>query len=243
MNDAIQVYLAVAAQTGGEEPSLIKMIFEAEPIIQAVLLLLIGMSMACWAIIVNKARMISRASRQSDDFLEMFWRSRRLDHVFEQVTEFNHAPVAQVFKAGFEELRKLAKGSAEESQGSINMGGLENLARSMRRAATTELAALERLIPFLATTGATAPFIGLFGTVWGILRAFQRIGHSGQASIQVVGPDIANALIATAVGLVAAIPAVMAYNFFNSRIRVIAGDLDNFSGDFQNIVKRHFRNL
>ena len=93
---------------------------------------------------------------------------------------------------------------------------------------------------FLATTGSTAPFIGLFGTVWGILRAFQKLGTATQASIQVVGPDIANALIATAVGLVAAIPAVMAYNYFSARIRVLSSEMDSFSADFLNIVKRHF---
>ena len=93
----------------------------------------------------------------------------------------------------------------------------------------------------IATTGSTAPFIGLFGTVWGILRAFQKIGETGSASIQVVGPDIAHALIATAVGLAAAIPAVIAYNYFVTRIKVLASEMDNFSSDFLNIVKRHFR--
>jgi biopolymer transport protein TolQ len=122
----------------------------------------------------------------------------------------------------------------------MDLGGIDNLIRALRRAASTELTSLERLIPFLATTGSTAPFIGLFGTVWGILRAFQKIGIEGTASIAVVGPDIAHALIATAVGLAAAIPAVMAYNYFNSRIRVLTTEMDNFSDDFLNIVKRHF---
>jgi biopolymer transport protein TolQ len=104
-----------------------------------------------------------------------------------------------------------------------------------------ELMQLERRIPFLATTGSTAPFIGLLGTVWGILRAFQKIGITGQASMQTVGPDIAHALIATAVGLAAAIPAVMAYNYFVNRLRILSSEMDNFSNDFLNIVKRHFR--
>jgi biopolymer transport protein TolQ len=244
MNDVMQVYLAVVAQAGEEPPSLTEMILTAEPIIQLVLLMLIGMSIACWAIILTKARVVRRAQQQSEDFLELFWRSRRLDHVYEQLGEFPNAPIARVFKAGYVELSKLTNASqqAPEKAG-MDMGGSENLERSMRRARSMQIAALERMVPFLATTGATAPFIGLFGTVWGILRAFQRIGESGQASIQVVGPDIANALVATAVGLVAAIPAVMAFNYFNSRIRVIAGDMENFSSDFMNIVKRHFRGL
>lgn len=243
MNDVMQVYLAVVSEATTSEPSLVVMILEAEPIIQAVLLLLVAMSLGCWAIIANKATAIYAATHQSDDFLDMFWRSRRLDHVYEQVDEFERAPVAQVFKAGYVELSKLTRGGNEEPRGMTDMGGLENLSRSMRRAANTELSRLERMVPFLATTGATAPFIGLFGTVWGILRAFQQIGVSGQASIQVVGPDIANALIATAVGLLAAIPAVMAFNYFTSRLRDLANDMDNFSGDFTNIIKRHYRNL
>ena len=109
----------------------------------------------------------------------------------------------------------------------------------MTRARTVERTSMQKLTTFLATTGSTAPFIGLFGTVWGILRAFQKIGATGQATVATVGPDIAHALIATAVGLAAAIPAVIAFNFFNSRIRVLATEMDNFSDDFLNIVKRH----
>jgi biopolymer transport protein TolQ len=244
MNDVMPVYLAVVAQAGEEPPSLMEMILTAEPIIQLVLLMLVAMSVTCWAIIASKARTVRRAAQQSEDFLELFWKSRRLDHVYEQLGEFPHAPVAHVFKAGYVELSKLTNAQQQGAdKAGITMGGSENLERSMRRARSMQISALERMVPFLATTGATAPFIGLFGTVWGILRAFQRIGESGQASIQVVGPDIANALVATAVGLVAAIPAVMAFNYFNTRIRVVAGDMENFSSDFMNIVKRHFRGL
>ena len=121
------------------------------------------------------------------------------------------------------------------------LDGEENLSRALRKAARVERNNLERMTTFLATTGSTAPFIGLFGTVWGILLAFQKIGETGSASIQVVGHDIAHALIATAVGLAAAIPAVIAYNYFVSRIKVLASEMDNFSADFLNIVKRHFR--
>ncbi len=242
MNEVMTVYLAAVSEAGDAPPSLMRMILEAEPIIQAVLLILVGMSVTCWGIMVNKARVVRRAARESEDFLEMFWRSRRLDHVNEQVGEFAHSPVAQVFRSGYSELQKLTSRMPDKEQG-MDMGGLENLTRSMRRASTTQITALERMVPFLATTGATAPFIGLFGTVWGILRAFQRIGETGQASIQVVGPDIANALVATAVGLLAAIPAVMAFNYFNTRIRVISTEMENFANDLTNIVKRHFRGL
>jgi biopolymer transport protein TolQ len=239
MTDVMQVYLAVVGQ-GTEAPSVIEMITGAEPIVQAVLYLLLGMSLTCWAIIVNKARVVRRAAHQSERFLDAFWKAKRLDQVYEQVGSYTHAPVAQVFKAGYVELSRLTS-QAETQKGAIEMGATENLARSMRRAATVQITSLERMVPFLATTGSTAPFIGLFGTVWGILRAFQKIGVTGAASIQVVGPDIANALIATAMGLLAAIPAVMAYNYFNTQIRVVSSEMDNFASDFLNIVKRHFR--
>jgi len=239
MFDIMPVYLAAAIQSTEAEESLVTMVLEAELIIQLVLLILIVMSVACWAIIVNKRRVLQRATMESEQFLEIFWRAKRLDEVFEQVEEFPNAPVAKMFKAGYVELARSGGGADAAGGDQIDLGGTENLARAMRRAATVEQTFLERMIPFLATTGATAPFIGLFGTVWGILRAFQKIGLTGQATIQTVGPDIANALIATAVGLLAAIPAVMAFNYFGNRVRVLASEMENFSHDFMNIVKRH----
>jgi biopolymer transport protein TolQ len=240
MDSAIQVYLASVNASGDDGFSILALLLDADVIVQLVLLLLLGMSVTCWAIILNKFLAVSRASRESQSFLELFWKSRRLDQVFEQTGRYPRAPVAAVFKAGYIELAKLTSGEAE-SGGTIDLGLTENIERALRRTTTVELTQLDRMIAFLATTGSTAPFIGLFGTVWGILRAFQKIGATGQASIQTVGPDIAHALVATAVGLLAAIPAVMAYNFFNSRIKGIASEMDAFSSDFLNIVKRHYR--
>ena len=138
-----------------------------------------------------------------------------------------------MFKAGYQELAKITAGGKTDD-------AVDNLTRTLRRATAAESTQLERYISFLATTGSTAPFIGLFGTVWGILRAFQKLGEPGaSATIQVVGPDIAHALVATAVGLVAAIPAVMAYNYFTTSIRVLKTEMENFSADLLNIVKRH----
>ena len=202
--------------------------------VMVVLLVLVAMSIGCWAIIGSKALQLRSASRESASFLDVFWRSKRLDAVYEQAGRFGRSPVAEVFKAGYQELAKAtASGQKEDA--------IDNLVRTLRRAALNESTLLERYVSFLATTGSTAPFIGLFGTVWGILRAFQKLGTAGQATIQVVGPDIAHALIATAVGLVAAIPAVMAYNTFLARIRVLNAEMDNFSADFLNIVKRHLK--
>jgi biopolymer transport protein TolQ len=239
MTDAIPVLLATAGDIeGAANPSMIALVTEADIIVQMVLLILLGMSVSCWVIIINKLKALRQAERSSAQFLERFWKSRRIDQVYDQVDKFAGSPVAMVFKAGYTELAKL---SARDSQGQsgIAISGEDNLTRALRRARTVERTSLQRLTTFLATTGSTAPFIGLFGTVWGILRAFQKIDATGQATVATVGGDIAHALIATAVGLAAAIPAVIAFNFFNSRIRVLATEMDNFSDDFLNIVKRH----
>ena len=241
--EVMQIYLATVANTEGvgEEPGIVELIFQADPVVQLVLIVLVGMSLACWVIIFNKFNMLRSATRNSQAFLDLFWKSRRLDQVYERADHMGPSPVGAVFKAGYVELSKLTNKDREEPGGEIAaVAGEENLARALRRAATVERTNLERMTTFLATTGSTAPFIGLFGTVWGILLAFQKIGLTGQASLSVVGPDIAHALIATAIGLAAAIPAVMAYNYFNSRIRVLNDEMSNFSSDFLNIVKRHF---
>ncbi len=236
------VYLAsVAAAPAVGEAGILDLILDADIIVQAVLLILVGMSVACWVIIFSKASAVRRATDASAEFLDAFWASRRLDQVYNQADKYKGSPIAEVFKAGYVELHKITEGGGGSGKGDLDLGLTENLARSLRRASTVELTNLERMIPFLATTGSTAPFIGLFGTVWGILRAFQKIGETGQATLETVGPDIAHALIATAVGLAAAIPAVMAFNFFNSRLRVLNNEMENFSSDFLNIVKRHFR--
>lgn len=237
MDPVLPVYLAsVAAADDGF--SLVALVFEADLIVQSVLFMLLGMSVACWAIVINKYAAVRRASQQSTAFVDAFWKAGTLDEVYQRLGRYPSSPVAAVFRAGYDEYTRLTTGGAG---GGMDLGLTENIERALRRTAGVELNQLERLIPFLATTGSTAPFIGLFGTVWGILRAFQKIGATGQASIQTVGPDIAHALVATAVGLAAAIPAVMAFNFFNSRIKTVASEMDAFSSDFLNIVKRHAR--
>lgn len=232
----MDVYLA-SVQAGGDD-SIAALVLEADFIVQMVLLVLVVMSVVCWAIIVQKAIRLRAASTQSARFLDLFWTSKRLDEVYERCGTFRHSPVAEVFKSGYQELARIT--SASESNGQ-RLDATDNLIRTLRRAQSVESTQLERYVTFLATTGATAPFIGLFGTVWGILRAFQKLGTSGQATIDVVGPDIAHALIATAVGLFAAIPAVIAFNYFNSGIRLLNTEMDNFSADFLNLVKRHVR--
>lgn len=214
--------------------SLWSLMMHADIIVQLVLLILALMSVVCWGIVLFKFVRIWAATRQSASFLDLFWRAQRLDAVYESCGKYKRSPVAEVFRAGYQELAKVTQGGNKEDAS-------DNLMRTLRRARMSESTKLERYVTFLATTGSTAPFIGLFGTVWGILLAFNKLQGATQATIQVVGPDIAHALVATAIGLVAAIPAVMAFNYFNSKIRILNVEMENFSADFMNIVKRHLK--
>lgn len=210
---------------------------------QLVMLILFGMSIASWAVIAYKWRTLRRATYESESFLDSFWASKRLDAIFQKSEALSTSPLSQVFRAGYIELAKLRKKNKEKKEGEVtetDVGDLESIERSMRRAAATERTGLESLVSFLATTGSSAPFIGLLGTVLGIINSFQEIGRQGDASLATVAPGIGGALVATAFGLFAAIPAVVAYNYFLSRIRLLDIEMSNFSSDFLNIIKRHF---
>lgn len=220
----------------------------AEKVVMGVLL---AFSVVSWAIIIYKWRIIRRAYHESEAFLEVFWNSKRLDAIYQKSEVLHASPLSQVFRAGYIELSKLRKKSKGEGEGHIAAAGtgsvldiqlddLENIERSMRRTAATELTKIESLVPFLATTGSTAPFIGLFGTVIGIMNSFQDIGQVGNATLATVAPGVGGALVATAFGLFAAIPAVIAYNHFATKLRVLGTEMDGFSSDFLNIIKRHF---
>ncbi|MEM7675890.1 MAG: protein TolQ [Myxococcota bacterium] len=206
------------------------------PIGVATLAILLMFSVVSWAIIVQKSFYLRRARRESERFLNAFWDAKRLDQMYQQSDAYVKSPVAQVFRSGYVELARLKKRSGDDDLG----GGIENVERALRRSANAEATAMESMTAFLATVGSTSPFIGLFGTVWGIMKAFQEIGRMGSANLATVAPGISEALIATAAGLAAAIPAVIAYNFFLARIRVLNGEMEAFSADFLNIVKRHF---
>ena len=238
MDSALTVYLAtIGAAPEAGDVSMLSLLADADIIVQMVLLLLVMMSITCWAIILNKFITVRGAARQSARFVDMFWKAKDLESAYKATARFPRSPTAAVFKAGHDELANLTR---QDDGGAMDLGLTENVERALRRTAQVQLNQLERMNAFLATTASTGPFIGLFGTVWGILRAFQKIGATGQASIQTVGPDLSHALVATAVGLLAAIPASMAFNYFNSSIRNIASEVDAFSADFLNIVKRHY---
>lgn len=216
-----------------EQPGMLELIFDADIIVQSVLFMLLGMSVGCWVIILKKYRMLNAAKEQTDEFLHQFWHSPKLEDMYHKLDDYQDSPTASVYQNAYRELDKLNRIASDSF-----IDGESNLERTMRRTISDEQSHMESLVTFLATTGSTAPFIGLFGTVWGILRAFQKIGATGQASIQTVGPDIAHALIATAVGLAAAIPAVIAYNFITRQIQMQRKEMENFASDFLNIVKR-----
>ena len=234
------------AHAGPETSSLWATVTHSGPLAFAVLVLLVGFSVVSWGIILVKWLAIRQAGKSSSEFLELFWQSKRLDEIFGKAETMPNAPLAQVFRAGYQELVKVKQReqkSAPSEKGDAEkhiFGGVENVERALRRAAIAEMTELERLVPFLATVGSTSPFIGLFGTVVGIMKSFAEIGAKGSANLATVAPGIAEALIATAAGLMAAIPAVIAFNFFGSRIKVLGSEMENFSHDFMNIVRRHF---
>lgn len=209
-------------------------------VVRIVLLILVGFSVLSWTIIMFKFFQIHKANADSERFMDFFWKSKRFDAIAAQVDRFTGSPLTVLFNEGYGELGKFMEGGkADTSILSTDLGGIENVSRAMRRATNSEITRLEKYTTFLATTGSTSPFIGLFGTVWGIMTAFEGIGKTGSASLAVVAPGIAEALIATAIGLVAAIPAVMAYNHFQHKIRVLVKDMDSFSTEFLNIVQRN----
>jgi len=234
---------------GGFRGSVVDLVLYSGPIVKIVLLILLFFSILSWAIIFSKLSLIRRADRESREFLRLFWEGKQLSSIFADSKKLRSSPTAEVFRAGYVELNKLSQANPNPDSSkkvndptalNIELGGVDNINRAMRQATTSELTKLERALGFLATTGSTTPFIGLFGTVWGIMDAFRGIGMRGSATLAVVAPGISEALIATAAGLAAAIPAVVAYNYYINRIKVLSAEMENFSAEFLNIVKRHF---
>ena len=212
-------------------------------VVKLVLFVLIYFSVVSWAIIFYKLIQVQKANKESERFLAFFWQTKRFDAVSAQIDRFANSPLSFLFTEAYNELRKLGEKGEEKNDPNVistELGGVDNIARALRRATTSEITRLEKYLTFLATTGSTAPFIGLFGTVWGIMTAFKGIGESGSASLAVVAPGIAEALVATAIGLVAAIPAVMGYNHFQNKNRILIAEMDNFATELLNIVQRNF---
>ncbi|MBV8205573.1 MAG: MotA/TolQ/ExbB proton channel family protein [Acidobacteria bacterium] len=217
--------LAIYLQTG-----LGNLLANTGAVAQVVLGILLVFSIFSWAIILSKWSMLRRARAQSSRFLRAFRKAARLQDVAAVAEQFKPSPLVAVFETAYDELRRTG--------GAPGPRGFTSVQRAAQIGSSEELTRLERRLPWLATTGAVTPFIGLFGTVWGIIDAFQGLGNAGAATLRAVAPGISEALITTAAGLAAAIPAVIAYNQFQQSIREIGARMDDFSLEFLNIVER-----
>ncbi|NLH48537.1 MAG: protein TolQ [Myxococcales bacterium] len=220
---------------------------DAGPVVKVVLGFLVVFSVTSWAIIFLKWLLLRRAHKESDIFMKIFWETRQLEEIYRHSKQLMYAPLAEVFAAGYEELKRFRAGADQFTAADVHSdldrerlsAAKMNVSRALQRSMTDQMAKLEKAIPFLATVGNTAPFIGLFGTVWGIMDSFHSIGAMGQASLAVVAPGISEALVATAVGLFAAIPAVVFYNHFAAKLRSLESSLNSFSSEFMNILERY----
>jgi len=239
---ALFINVAQAAPSVSVNTSSFEAVSQASPIVQITLLILVTMSVFCWAIGYSKYQVFRKMKDADDAFLNKFWKVSSLDNLYEDVDQYKDSAIARVFKSAYLEMKKIAE-SPLMTRGDADkpvLSGIDNLERVLNKASENEIARLESRLTVLATSGSTGPFIGLFGTVWGIMGSFHKIGQTGSASLAVVAPGISEALIATAIGLATAIPAVVLYNNFIAKIRRQEIALNNFNADFLNIVKRNF---
>jgi biopolymer transport protein TolQ len=226
----------------GTRSSVLGMILYAGVVVKAVILLLISFSVISWAIIFVKWRVLRRAKKETQEFWETFADCADLESAYRKTRHLESSPIAVLFHAAHEEQEASYKstGDGEGNNGEpvVDFDRYGRVRRALRGAQVALVADLESSLTFLASTGSSAPFVGLFGTVWGIMDSFRNIGATGASSLPAVAPGISEALIATAFGLVAAIPAVIAYNSFLNSIRALTADMDRFCDDFINLLQR-----
>ena len=230
------VHLSSALQAdpgGGANPDApkldpVQLVLHASAPVKAVLVILVLFSVACWIVIGAKALHLSRAKSESERFLKTFDQAQNFDALAQGIAAFRGSPYARIFAVGYDEMNRMSGGKEHQKLGEMESQHVES---ATRRAAAKEVTHLESWMALLGTIGSTSPFIGLFGTVYGIMDAFLSIGNQGNANLPVVAPKIAEALIATAIGLVAAIPAVMAYNYFARKVQGLADNLESFALD------------
>lgn len=212
-----------------------RLILTASAIVQLVLVILLFFSIFSWAVILFKRNSLKQAARQSKKFLIVFRKSKNLLEVNEAAKKFKLSPLASLFRAGYKELAYHTKSNPKQS---IAPSTMESINRALIKASNKEVTRMEKMMNFLATTGSVTPFIGLFGTVWGIMNAFRELSIEDMNTLQAVAPGIAEALIATALGLFAAIPAVIAYNHYLHKIKEVITEMEDFSIEFLNITER-----
>jgi biopolymer transport protein TolQ len=217
------------------------MLANAGLVVKLVMLALLVFSVASWSIVIMKLIMFRKAGQASADFLDAFWDSKTLNEAYDSAKEYSLSPEATVFVAGFNEMRKIgaARGTGQAVPTlEMQLATMDNLKRAIRKAQLLESDRMARWLSFLATTGSATPFIGLFGTVWGIMTAFHDIGTRGSASLAVVAPGISEALVVTAAGLAVAIPAVIFYNYYSNKLSDVESKVESFSTDFINLIER-----
>ncbi|MCK4738671.1 MAG: protein TolQ [Deltaproteobacteria bacterium] len=214
------------------------MISTAGPMVKLVLLILLLLSVISWAVILYKVSLIRKVEKESSAFYEVFWKNRDFTQILAVTKNYPLTPLSRIFKNIYAELAPSVDEATETNSLHIET---DYLKRIIKKTITQENIALERGASFLATTGNTAPFIGLFGTVWGIMNSFRAIGLEGGANLAVVAPGISEALVATAMGLFAAIPAVVGYNSIIARTERINSEMESFSSDLLNIIEKQLR--
>jgi biopolymer transport protein TolQ len=233
--------LLLGQPTAAPEPGIVDFFVRSGPMAKLVLGILVGFSLISWAIMLWKTVQLRRADRHSARFLEVFHRSKRFSEVTAVTGKVFASPLVGIFQAGYAEIDAQIKGADGAGEGGrYRVRSLASVERSLRRAASQEIQELTRSFQFLATTAASTPFIGLFGTVWGIMVSFQQIGLSGSTSLDTIAPGIAEALINTAAGLAAAIPALIGYNYFANRLRRVRARIEDFVYEFLNLTERNF---
>ncbi len=225
--------MEVEASTG-----VLAMMLGSGPVVKAVLALLIVLSVAGWTITIAKFLQLRRARSDSEEFSALFWETRDFAKVDDSSNRLSGSPLAKIFHSGYRELSHILQEARGGQRRDIN-GDLDTIERALRRAELDEAAKLEKGVTFLATVASAAPFIGLFGTVWGIMTAFHGLSFAKNSTIQAVAPGISEALVATAIGLAAAIPAAVAYNYFAMAVRRFRESMDKFARDFVNVSRRY----
>lgn len=222
------------------EPGVLARAWQSGFVVFTTLLLLIGSSIGCWVIIVTKWKEMGKINLSNEAFIKSFWESRSLNDLNSRLQEYQYSPAREVFRSGYAELARSNQMREQTSSTEIAIGAaMDNLNRTLQKAKILERKRLEVNLNWLAIIASVSPFVGLFGTVWGIMNSFEGIARSGSASLAAVAPGIAEALTSTAFGLAAAIPAVIGYNMFNGKLRFQMMSIDGFCADFLNIVERY----
>lgn len=221
---------------------LLRFFIQTGVVAKVVLAILVLFSLASWSVILAKWRELAAAIRASERFIRVFRKASRLNEAADAAPAYRASPLSAMFQAGYTELEASIRAARKVAgpEGSLRVRSLDTVARSLERAMGAEQERLQRALPLLATTASATPFIGLFGTVWGIMNTFHAIGATGSTSILTVAPGIAEALINTAAGLLAAIPAVIAYNHLLAKVRHLRRRMDDFTLEFLNLVDRNF---